>query len=119
MIYLTRVCRAADPFGRVCIVTIVRLVLVVHINYADETYTWITFGMFTTLEFYLGIVTASLPLLPPVGKRVSELFVDSSLASILFRVRSSIRHLWPWESGRDDVSEHPIRSSWADRQEKV
>ena len=86
-----------------CLITLVRLILVFRIDYNDETYTWIIFGMFTTLEFYLGIITACLPLLPPVGAEIVKTFHDSKLSSLLSRSRTSTWRIWTGSRSKSDT----------------
>jgi hypothetical protein len=79
---------------------------VFQINYNDETYTWINFGMFTTLEFYLGIITACLPFLPPVGSRIMTSFRDSKFSGVLSWTGASARRLWSTDASKTDPLKH-------------
>lgn len=82
---------------RICGITIVRLALLPAIDYEDVTWMWIYFGLFTTLEFYLGIITACLPALPPVAARIGKTKTFFNIASWS---RSSARRLLSRETSK-------------------
>lgn len=70
-------------------------------NNSDPDYTWVVFGLFTTLEYYLGIITACLPLLPPVGSRIAASFHDSIFSNALSWTRlSTWRLLSRWNGSK-------------------
>ncbi|KAF6232640.1 hypothetical protein HO173_009079 [Letharia columbiana] len=55
----------------VCIVTIVRLILSIHMNLDDFTYGITKIAIVTILEPLLGIIIACLPLFPPTVKKIT------------------------------------------------
>lgn len=90
---------------RVCLVTVVRLVLLATTDYENgETTPWLVIGIFTTMEFYLGIITACLPLLPPVGSHIAKTFRESRLQDAFLWSFTSLRQLWSSRSSEGSLS---------------
>ena len=62
--------------------------LSLDVDYSDETHSIVNFGLLSSFEFYLGNVTACLPLLSPAISRV-----HASLRNGLLSTRRSTRRL--------------------------
>lgn len=77
----------------VCAITIIRLVLSIHLNLDDFTYSIAKIGIVTTLEPLLGIIIACLPFFPPALKKMSGHMktkpeIWNVLSSAMARLRS-------------------------------
>lgn len=77
----------------VCAITIIRLVLSIHLNLDDFTYSIAKIGIVTTLEPLLGIIIACLPFFPPALKKMSGHMktkpeIRNVLSSAMARLRS-------------------------------
>lgn len=55
---------------RVCVVSIIHLVLSARLNFDDFTYDTVKIGIPTILEPLLGIMAACLPLFPPAFRKI-------------------------------------------------
>lgn len=89
---------------RVCVVTIIRLVLSAQLNLDDFTYKIAKIGIPTLLEPLLGIIAACLPLFPPAFRKVmGEMKTGNSeqrnfLSSSIARLRLKRSRISTFES---------------------
>ena len=62
-----------------CIITIIRLVLSIHLNLDDFTYEVLKLTIVTSLEPLLGIVIACLPFFPPVIRKIAAYYRNNKI----------------------------------------
>lgn len=84
---------AKQPQYSICILTGVRIKLALAIDYSDATYNLIDFGLLSSFEFYLGNLTACLPLLAPAISKISSSMKGSVFSEAFFWTRRSTRRL--------------------------
>lgn len=77
-------------WNRVCVITIIRIVIAVQFNINDYTYDIAKVSILTDLETYMGMIVACLPTFPPAFKRLyrgkgnsdSRRYISSSVARL-------------------------------------
>ena len=77
---------------RICVLTGVRIKLSLDVDYGDETYSVEDFGILSSFEFYLGNITACLPLLSPALSELSS-NIHGMASSVVNLSRTSRRRL--------------------------
>ena len=61
------------PTTSVCVAAIVRIFFINTIHWADATYTFVNLGIWLNVECNVGIISACLPILPPLLKHMTPL----------------------------------------------
>ena len=59
-------------FSSICLLCGIRLKFVLELDPSDPTWTVVNFGLFGAIEPMLGIISASLPILPPVILKLKD-----------------------------------------------
>ena len=62
----------------VCVITLIRLILSVRLQFNDITYNFARISLFTVLEPLLGIIIACLPLFRPAIKKATSGYVNKT-----------------------------------------
>ena len=89
----------------ICILTGVRMKLALDLDYSDATYNFIDFGLVSSFEFYLGILTACLPLLSPAISKISSSVQGSVFSNAFSWPRRSTRRLISKTSGSKSLKD--------------
>ena len=77
----------------ICILTGVRIQLALHLDYSDAPYNLIDFGTLSSFEFYLGNLTACLPLLAPAISKIASNMQGDVFSNAFSWPRRSTRRL--------------------------
>ena len=89
----------------ICILTGVRIQLALDLDYSDVTYNIIDFGTLSSLEFYLGNVTACLPLLAPAISKIASSMQGGVFSNAVPWPRRSTRRLTSKVSGSKSLKD--------------
>lgn len=95
----------------ICILTGVRIKLALGVNYSDATYGLIDFGTLSSFEFYLGNLTACLPLLSPAISKISSSMKGGLFSSAFSWTRRSTRRLVSKGSRNKSLKDTKLRNA--------
>ena len=89
----------------ICILTGVRIRLALDLDYSDATYNLIDFGTLSSFEFYLGNLTACLPLLAPAISKIASSMQGGVFSNAFSWPRRSTRRLISKVSGSKSLKD--------------
>ena len=89
----------------ICVLTGVRIQLALHLDYSDATYNLIDFGLLSYFEFYLGNITACLPLLSPAISQIASSMQEGVFSNAFSWPRHSTRRLISKVSGSKSLKD--------------
>lgn len=89
----------------ICILTGVRIQLALDLDYSDATYSLIDFGTLSSFEFYLGNLTACLPLLAPAISKIASSMQEGVFSNAFSWPRRSTKRLISRVSGSKSLKD--------------